>query len=435
MNSRAIANAVLCCFFKKRCSLNKAFSTVIPQKIHAKDLGFIKECCFGTLRWHHQLTHIKATLLNKPLKTKDDDIGSLITLGLYQLLYTQVPNHAAVSETVAACKLIKKPWACGLINKCLRRFLSEKNQIMAALKINDSVYYSHPPWLIDKIKAAWPQRWQHIVAENNQKPPQWLRINCQKTTITAYQEKLENAGIASHHSAAFPHGILIIKPLSTKDIPGFEAGESSIQDVSGQFAASLLDLAPGQQVLDACAAPGSKSSHLLETMPQLATLTLVDLDAKRLDKIKQNLDRLQLNHHHTQLLLADATKTGQWWDGKQFDRILLDAPCSATGVIRRHPDIKLLRKKQDIEALQQKQIQLLTALWPTLKKNGKLLYATCSLLPEENEEAVAHFLSLQKDAQPEKIDLSIGVHQRFGVQLLPEESGSDGFYYALLSKN
>lgn len=434
MNSRKIANEILTQVIQNHCSLNEVFSDLLPADLDSKDVGFIKECCYGVLRWYHQLSCIKSILLNAPLREKDADIDHLILLGLFQLLYTNVPDHAAVSETVSVSKVLKKEWAAGLINKCLRRFIREKEKILSSLNENPEGYFSHPKWFIDKIKEAWPDYWKDILEANNKKPPLWLRINIQKTTSEDYLNLLKENNINAFCSDYLSTGILFPTPLPVNHIPKFSEGYVSVQDIAGQFAANLLDLKKDQRVLDACAAPGSKTSHILELQPQLSKLVIVDRDAKRLPMVKENISRLELDHKNIQLVLADTTHTTQWWDGVAFDRILLDPPCSSTGVIRRHPDIKLLKQEKDIDQLSQVQMQLLTTLWKLLKKNGKLLYSTCSVLPEENEQVISNFLAHTEDAKVEKINLPIGIPGKFGVQLFPKEEGPDGFYYALLMK-
>lgn len=434
MRSRVIASKILYHVIQNRRSLTDAFFEILTKDITAREKSFIKDCCFGVTRWFHQLSEIESILLHTPLKNSDADISCLILLGLYQILYTNVPDHAAVSETVSACKGLKKNWAAGLINKCLRKFIRDRDEILPLIASKEEAYFSHPPWLIEKIKSAWPERWQKILLENNKKPPLWLRINVIKTSQKSYLKLLDKKNIAAETTPALPNCIRIKNPLPIADIPLFFDGFLSVQDIAGQFAAKLLDLKKGQRVLDACAAPGSKTSHILELESRLSKLVVIDKDAKRFQMVKENIDRLGLDHHNTQLVLADATHTKQWWDGHLFDRILVDAPCSCTGVIRRHPDIKLLRTRNDIDSMTQVQMQMLIALWKLLKKNGKLLYVTCSIFPDENEQIISTFLAHNENARAEKLSLPIGVQQRFGTQFFPETAGPDGFYLALLAK-
>ncbi len=434
MNTRVIAHLIINKVIQDHCSLKTAFSHWITPNLNAQEIAFIKECSFGVLRWFHQLDYIKSILLHSPLKNKDYDIDHLILLGLFQILYTHVPNHAAVSETTSVCKTLKKNWATGLVNKCLRRFIQEKEQIMACIQNNHEAHFSHPNWLIDKIKKDWPKQWQTILEANNEKPPLWLRVNVQKTTQSHYLNILDQNSITAFAANDLNTGIQLAPPIPTHQIPHFNEGYTSIQDLSGQFAIPFLNLKKGVRVLDACAAPGSKTSHILESEPKLAKLVIIDKDPQRFQMIKENIVRLGLDSQCIQPILSDATHTQQWWDGIPFDRILLDTPCSSTGVIRRHPDIKLLRKSEDIHAITQVQKQLLTTLWKLLKKNGKLLYSTCSILSEENEKVISSFLTQHKNAKVEKITLPMAIKKRYGVQLLPRNQGPDGFYYALLSK-
>jgi 16S rRNA (cytosine967-C5)-methyltransferase len=295
---------------------------------------------------------------------------------------------------------------------------------------------SHPRWLQKALKAFWPEQWEAICAANNAHPPMILRVNRRHHTRDAYLQKLQTVGIEAQACAFSQDGILLTEPCDVRTLPGFAEGWISVQDEAAQLAADLLELSPGQRVLDACCAPGGKTCHLLEVQPQLAGVVAVDLEAKRLVRVKENLDRLGLS---AELIAADARDTAQWWDGKPFQRILLDAPCSATGVIRRHPDIKLTRQADDIPALATLQGELLDALWPTLEVGGILLYATCSTLPTENTEVVAAFLARTSGARELDIAGQLGqqppgLRQPHGRQLLAQEGGHDGFYYAKLIK-
>lgn len=434
MNIRWVAHNVLFQVLVKSQSLTPTLQRSIPVDMAPKDVAYVKQLAFGVLRWHDQLKGIEALLLHKPLKPKDQDLSVLVCLGLYELMHLRTPAHAAVNETVSVCQWLKKVWAKGLVNQCLRRFIREQDAIVLTSKENPVSAYAHPAWLISKIKAAYPAHWAEILNANNQKPPQWLRVNQQKGTALTYVETLAAAGIEARTSEHLPYAILINTPQPVSVLPGFEAGWCSVQDLSGQFIPDLLLLKKGQVVLDACAAPGSKTSHLLESEPNLGKLVVIDQSLERLPMVKENIDRLALDHHAVQLVLADASHTAQWWDGAAFDRILLDGPCSATGVIRRHPDIKHLKKDTDLKALQKTQMQLLISLWKTLKKKGVLLYTTCSILPEENDEMIRNFLAHHKDAVLDEISLPVGLKTACGVQLLPTDAGSDGFYFARLIK-
>ena len=416
-------------------SMSLLLSEMLSPETDSRDRGFIKDACFGVLRWYYRLKCIESELLHTPLKQKDNDISCLILLGLYQLLFSDTPDYAVVSEAVSTCKDLKKPWASSLVNKILREFIRNKKSILEKIDKEQTCLFAHPAWFVARLKKAWPNQWEAILKANNQKPPLTLRVNQQKTSRDDFLNLLKTKNILAKPLEALANGITLDQPIPIKDIPSFEDGFCSVQDASGQFAATLLDLKAGQRVLDACAAPGSKTSHILETESKLSKLVIMDKDAERFKKVKENILRLGLDHSFTQLVLADAAHTRLWWDGEPFDRILLDAPCSATGVIRRHPDIKLLRKDSDIDRQAQLQMLLLLALWKLLKPKGKLLYSTCSVLPEENEQIISSFLAHNNNAKLASIELPCGVKRKAGWQILPSENGPDGFYYCLLTKN
>ncbi len=366
--------------------------------------AFVQELVYGTCRYYFYLKELLKKLLQKPLKKDDLDIELLLLVGLYQLIYLDVAQYAAINETVEVARELKKAWAVKLVNGVLREFLRQKEILLSV----PDPYFAHPQWLYEKVLAAWPEHYTQILQANNARPPMTLRIN-----------------LAS---------IVLEKPKPVEEIEGFKEGKVFVQDAAAQLAANLLELKPDQLVLDACAAPGGKTTHILELEPQLKQLIAIDCEEKRLVFIKENLNRLKLNHLPVDVLLADAGKPDAWWDKKLFDRILLDAPCSATGVIRRHPDIKLLRKPNDIAKLVQQQKHLLNTLWSLLKPDGLLLYATCSIFPEENVEIISEFLTTHTDAKELKIEASWGVAQKFGRQILPGMDNMDGFYYARLVK-
>lgn len=409
--------------------------SVVLKNIHpSDDKTLIKELCFGTLRWFHRLEAIANRLLIKPIKTKDRIIFCLLLIGLYQLIYMHTPHYAAVSETVSASKYINKSWAAALLNKTLRRFINEQQKILNDIDKIQVARFSHPQWLIDKIKQDWPKDWENILLENNQHPPMFLRVNHLKISRDNYLKLLLQHDIAAEIVPDLENAIQLAKPLPVDDIMGFHEGFCSVQDGSSQKIVDLLDLKPGQSVLDACAAPGGKTSHILETESTIKKLIAIDSDPERLNKVKKNIVRLQLDHSHFRLVLADANHTKEWWDGHLFDRILLDAPCSGTGVIRRHPDIKILRQPEDIEKIAQQQLHLLNSLWPLLRPNGKLLYTTCSILLQENEGTVSRFLHKRHNAKIILIPKNWGHHLSHGNQLLPGEKNLDGFYYAVIKK-
>lgn len=399
--------------------------------LSAQDKALLQELCFGVCRFHWRLDGILKRLLPKPLKAKDSDVLALLYLGLYQLLYTRIPDHAAIGATVEAAAGLKKPWAKGLVNGVLRNAQRRIAEPLPPSETSLTETFNHPLWLIESLQRAWPDDWRMILTSNDQRPPFTLRVNHQRTSRAAYLAVLRDADIPAEPCRFAPDAVTLQQPRPVQDLPGFQEAAVSVQDEAAQLAAGLLELAPGQRVLDACAAPGGKTCHMLEREAALKEVVALDVEASRMAKVEDNLHRLGLT---ATLKVADGTQLNSWWDGKAFDRILLDAPCSATGVIRRHPDIKLLRRANDIAKLADLQRQLLAALWRTLKPGGLLLYATCSVLPQENDEAVADFLARHPDARHVPIDAEWGRAKNLGRQLLPQEGGHDGFYYAKVLK-
>ena len=409
-----------------------SLSQKLPQyelKTTDKDRALLSQLCYGVLRQYPRLVGISQQLLRKPLKDKDRDILMLILLGIYQLSETRIPDHAAVAETVAATRALKKPWAKGLVNGVLRQW--QRNNDHLIKQLSSAQAQAHPAWLHEALHQAWPELADSIEQANNQQAPMCLRVNQQQLTRNEYIEQLTAQTIIAQPCPYSPHGLVLEQARDVFELPGFSDGLASVQDEAAQLSADLLQLIPGQRVLDACCAPGGKSCHILETEPELAELVALDIDPERLKKVEENLQRLKLN---ASLTCGDATTPQAWWDGKLFDRILLDAPCSATGVIRRNPDIKVHRQPDDIKQLAILQQKILEALWPTLAPGGLLLYATCSVLPEENEQSVAHFCQLHPDAEHITLNVDWGISRPYGRQLFPKLSGNDGFFYALLQK-
>lgn len=430
MNPRLAAAKALAAVLNGKASLNSSLPTQM-DKVEDRDRGFTQDLAFGTARWQPRLSALAAKLLQKPFKAADTDVEALLLVGLYQLLYTRVPAHAAIGETVGCADKLKKPWAKALLNAVLRRAQRESEALLAELEHDPVVRTAHPRWLQKSLKAFWPQQWESICAANNAHPPMILRVNRRHHTRDAYLGLLTDAGIAATPCVYSTDGIILEAAADVRSLPGFAEGWISVQDEAAQLAADLLDLAPGQRVLDACCAPGGKTCHILEAEPELAGVVAVDLEAKRLVRVRENLARLGLS---AELIAADGRDTATWWDGKPFQRILLDAPCSATGVIRRHPDIKLTRQPDDIAALAVLQGELLDAMWITLEVGGILLYATCSTLPTENTEVIEAFLARTPGARELDLATTAGIKQPHGRQLLAQEGGHDGFYYAKLIK-
>lgn len=417
----------------------RSLSLVLPEvlaRCEAADRGLVQELVYGVLRWRFRLEALLAQLLRQPLKAKDQDIGALLLVGLYQLGYTAVAPHAAVHTTVEAVRAGGKRWAVPLANAVLRGYQRQRAEVDARADASDEGRWAHPRWLIERLRGDWPDAWRRVLAANNERPPLVLRINARRLDRAAYRRALDDADLPHAVLPFAPQGIALATPVGVERLPGFYDGDVSVQDGAAQLAATLLAAGPGMRVLDACAAPGGKTAHILELQPRLAELVALDSDARRVQRIHENLARLRLG---ATVLVGDAGAPEDWWDGRPFERILLDAPCSATGVIRRHPDIKSLRRATDIEDLARSQARLLDALWPLLAPGGMLVYATCSVLRQENEAQVAAFLQRRTDAEERRLDGPWGTACRHGRQILPgdadrEGAGMDGFYYACLVK-
>ena len=391
--------------------------------IAARDQPLLAALVFGCLRWHYRLEWQARHLLARPLARGQSVLAALLRVGLLQLQELRVPPHAAVSATVNAAALVGARRAGGLVNAVLRRFQRERDELTRAALSVPEARYAHPQWLIDALRADHSDDWAQILDANNAAPPLWLRVNLARTTRAEYLDKLAAGGLAATAAQDVDSGVLVAKPVGVESLPGFAAGEVSVQDLSAQRAAPLLELAPGQRVLDACAAPGGKTGHILEALGGRGEVWAVDRDAERIGRVRENLSRLGLV---AELVTADATAPGAWWDGRPFDRILIDAPCSATGVIRRHPDIKVLRRPPDVDRAVLLQARLLRALWPLLVPGGRLVYATCSVLSRENDAQIAAFRAEEPAIEP-----AAGVAS---LQLKPGEAAGDGFYYAWLQK-
>ncbi len=394
------------------------------------DQGLYAELCYGTLRQAPQLNLILGQLLQKKLKPQNTDVKALLLLGLYQLRFTRIPDHAALNQTVEAVNGLGKNWARGLTNAVLRNYLRQKEQIESQLASDIEFRTSLPRWMVERWQQAWPEKLDQIVETANQYPPMCLRVNLGRHQREDYFHELGNAGIEAQPGQMSASSVKLSQPVAVSALPGFFEGSCSVQDEAAQLCAPLLELRSGLRVLDACAAPGGKTGHLLESCPDIE-LQVMDNSAKRLQDVQSNLERLGFQ---ASLSAADAAATDKWWDKQPFDRILLDAPCSGTGVIRRHPDIKVLRRPADIQSFQQQQMRLLEGLWPTLAENGLLLYVTCSIMPDENEMQIEQFMARHPDAGVKPINADWGIGLSLGRQLLPGDQGADGFYFALLQK-
>ena len=426
INTRLVAARTLVRVLENGQSLTTALEHTLASVENPQDKAFVQAVCFGVCRYYHRLKFMLIQLLDKPMK--DSEIYALALVGLYQLAFMRVKEHAAVSETVFATQ--KKSWAKSLINAILRRYLREKDAIEVSINDNPVALHSHPKWLISRIEADWGQDVAaQIFQANNEAPPMMLRVNNLKNTREDYLAQLAALDIEAKAVDAHPCAIHLLKPIGVGALPHFAQGAVSVQDTAAQFAAGLLSIETGHRVLDLCAAPAGKTAHILESQPDVQCVA-VDIDALRMQRVETNLARLNLS---ATLIVGDATEPKTWWDGVLFDRILVDAPCSAIGVIRRHPDIKLLRRETDLSALPDLQHAILNAAWTMLEKGGLLVYATCSILKAENEHQIARFLSENADAKeiPFHLDDNPAKH---GWQILTGTQNCDGFYYARLRK-
>jgi 16S rRNA (cytosine967-C5)-methyltransferase len=404
----------------------------------SRDRGLANELVNGVLRWRWQLEYFVSRLLKKPLKPKDTDVQLILLMALYELNECRTPEYAVINESVELVRKSGKKWAAGLVNAVLRSFTREKEKLVTSIS-DDTVIYSHPPWLLEKIKADWPQHWRLILEANNQRPAFWLRVNQLQYSVAQYQDLLADQDIAFDEAAASTwqsladQALKLSHGIDVRLLPGFSEGALSVQDAGAQLVAEMLDVAEGNRVLDLCAAPGGKTCHILERYPTLDELVAVEVDEQRMQRVSENLQRLKLGSR-AKLVVADARDSKDWWDGEEFDRILIDAPCSASGVIRRHPDIKTLRRDTDIEPLNKLQFEILMSAWQMLKPGGELLYITCSIFRDENQGQISNFLSKNQDAREMTIDANWGEACEHGRQLFPGEGDADGFYFCRLKK-
>ncbi|SAP95154.1 ribosomal RNA small subunit methyltransferase B [Klebsiella michiganensis] len=406
----------------------QSLSNVLPplqQKVSDKDKALLQELCFGVLRTLSQLDWLIGKLMSRPMTGKQSVVHYLIMVGIYQLLYTRIPPHAALAETVEGAVAIKRPQLKGLINGVLRQFQRQQEELLSEFSRSE-IRFLHPSWLLKRLQKAYPAQWEAIVEANNQRPPMWLRVNRVHHPRDGWPALLEEAGMKGFTHPAYPDAVRMETPVPVHALPGFEEGWVTVQDASAQGCITFLDPKNGEQILDLCAAPGGKTTHILEAAPEAQVLA-VDVDEQRLSRVYDNLKRLGMKATVKQ---GDGRYPAQWCGEQQFDRILLDAPCSATGVIRRHPDIKWLRRDRDIAELAQLQSEILDAVWPHLKTGGTLVYATCSVLPEENSQQIKAFLLRTADA----VLSETGSADLPGQQNLPGAEEGDGFFYAKLIK-
>lgn len=415
-------------------SLSAELATVsMHRNLPARDWALLQSLCYGVCRFFPRLHELLVSLLKKPLKDNETMLYALLLIGLYQLSAMRVPAFAAVAETVEAAKGLNKKWAPGLVNALLRTFLRQRKTLEGRLHAILEARYAHPKWWASALQDAWPLHWEAILAANNAPPPFSLRVNLKAMSREEMMVRLDGMGLGASPLSYTDGGIVLGHAVSTETLPGFSSGLLSVQDGAAQLAASLMGLSPGQRVLDACAAPGGKLVHMLEISEKASSdFIAVEKDPARMALLYAALKRSNVV---SQAVCHDVAEVMGWWDGKCFDRILLDAPCTGSGVVRRHPDIKLLRRPTDVYAHAKKQRQLLSALWPLLKSGGLLLYSTCSLFPSENVGVLKPFLLERRDAFEQKIEAKWGVPCEVGRQILPGMHKMDGFYYAKICKS
>jgi 16S rRNA (cytosine967-C5)-methyltransferase len=426
-SARAAAAIVICQLLDQGASLGRSLAPA-SERVPPRDRGLVKELAFGTARMLPRLRGLVDQLLKKPLRRKDRDVYALLLVGCYQLSYTRIPDHAAISETVAAAVALRKHWAKALVNGVLRQY--QRRHTALEQNLSPAQALAHPEWLLQALQRDWPEHWQQIVAANNQPPPMTLRVNEARTGRDDYLAALAQQGIAATAGRWSPSAVYLASGRDVGQLPGFADGLVSVQDEAAQLSAPLLLQDEPGHLLDACCAPGGKTGHILELAGN-ASVDALELDGERMARVVENLTRLQLR---ARPLIGDAARPAAWWDGRPYDAILLDAPCSASGVIRRNPDIKSLRQAGDVGRLQRTQRELLTGLWSCLRPGGLLVYVTCSIFNAENQEVVGAFVADTPDCRHQPIAADWGVAMDHGRQILPTSDNTDGFYHACLRK-
>lgn len=428
MNTRSLTVSILVSVIKDGRSLTVALDTTLALVTSASERAFIQALSYGVMRDYHTLDFILSQLLPKPIRRKDTDIKILILMGIHQLRSMRVKPHAAVAETVAAVG--KKTWAKAVLNAVLRNYLREQESLESQLLHQQVAKFSHPEWIIKFLQSDWESQAEAIMQANNQPAPMVLRVNQQYSSVAEYENLLVAENILATAMPLVSGAIKLQQAVAVEKLPKFTDGWISVQDSAAQLAALVLNVQANMRVLDVCAAPGGKTAAILEQHPSVEMLA-IDVSSKRMQRLADNLQRLNLT---ATTLVADACQPETWWDGKLFERILIDAPCSALGVIRRHPDIKFLRRADDIETLCILQAQILDAMWGLLTVGGVLVYATCSVLKAENETQILQFLARHANSFEIPIDAEWGLQQQVGRQILPGVDSMDGFYYARIGK-
>lgn len=424
--SRVVAARVLDAVLHRGRSFKAEVAAQLPALPDSRDRALVEAICFAVLRQPSRYEAALKSWIPRPLGRRDDELRALLYVGFAQLDPLALPAHAAVAATVEAARSLGRAHQAGMVNALLRRAQRE------GLPPGDPAAH-WPQWLRRKLQQDWPQHHERILEASAQVPPLWLRVNRLRQSRDAYLQRLRDAGIEAQADAIATDALRLESGIAVAQLPGFGEGDVSVQDLSAQRVADALALPSGARVLDACAAPGGKSAHLLERDPALRLIAL-DVDALRMERVRSTFERLRVGAN-ARLVAADAIRLEGWWDGVPLDAVLIDAPCSATGIVRRQPDVLLHRRESDLASLLATQAQLLDALWKTLGSGGVLLYATCSVLKEENEAQVDAFLARTPDARAETLDDSFGHASGPGRQRLPGEQGGDGFFYARLRKS
>ena len=428
-DTRALAAQALADIALRGMSLREAMEQKAPKLSDPRDRALLMALLSDGARWWLRFDAALDRLLEKPLRHKEPHVHALLVLGLVQLEILQMQDYAAVAATVEATRALNRPRLAGLVNAILRRWQRERVDLLAALDAKPQTRFAMPPWLVKSFATDWPAQQDAILADSNREPPLMLRANRRRTTRDALIEQLRTDGYAADAHPWLTDGIVLPHSSDVTRMPGFAQGLFAVQDGAAQVAADVADIHPGMRVLDACAAPGGKACHLLERAD--IALTALDFDAARTTRIRQNLDRLGLQ---AEVRAGDAGDPSGWWDGKPFDRILVDAPCSATGVLRRRPDVRLHRRASDIDALVAQQRRIVAALWPLLAPGGRLVYITCSMLRAENETVVEGFFAGRDDAKVVPVTLPVGQAAATGWQILPGDGDLDGMYYAVFER-
>ncbi|MBS0193853.1 MAG: 16S rRNA (cytosine(967)-C(5))-methyltransferase RsmB [Proteobacteria bacterium] len=426
--SRAVAARAIDAVLHDGRSLKAVLADALPTLPDPRDRALVEAICFQALRHARRYRFVLQQWMQRPLPAREHLLESLLLAGLAQLDALGLPAHAAVAATAEAARNVRKPAFVGLVNALLRRAAREPLPVSE----DPAIAHSYPDWLIARLRADWPQQWQDVLAAGNTIAPMWLRVNAATISRDAYAQRLREAGIDVDVPTWPPEALRLDVGVATETLPGWSEGLVSVQDAAAQAAVAALALREGERVLDMCCAPGGKTAAMLETAA--IDLLALDSDARRMRRVESALERLHLRRR-VRLRVADASDVDAWWDGEPFDAVLLDAPCSATGIIRRQPDIKWHRRETDIAVLTAVQDRLLDAAWRVLRPGGRLLYATCSILREENAARIAAFLARTHDAIGQPLDECYGEPANPGRQRLPGAQGMDGFYYALLGKD